>query len=70
MKNSDVKVFELAPPATETSLIDSMKDQDMKGISIMTVEKMVAAFFKGFSKNVYEIDRVLISSGNSDSIRN
>lgn len=55
LKNTDVKVFELAPPATETELLDDFNEEDMEGISTMTVQAMVADFLKGFSKDKYEI---------------
>lgn len=55
LKNTDVKVFELAPPATETELLDDFNEEDMKGISTMTVQAMVADFLKGLSKAKYEI---------------
>ena len=55
LKNTDVKVFELAPPATETELLADFNEEDMKGISTMTVQAMVADFLKGFSKDKYEI---------------
>jgi len=55
LKNTDVKVFELAPPATETELLADFSEEDMKGISSMTVQAMVADFLKGFSKDKYEI---------------
>ena len=32
LKNADVKVFELAPPATETELLADFNEEDMKGI--------------------------------------
>ena len=50
-----MKVFELAPPATETELLADFNEEDMKGISSMTVQAMVADFLKGFAKNKYEI---------------
>jgi len=55
LANTNVKVFELAPPATATELLDHMDPDDMKGISIMTVEKMIAAFLRGFKSNEQEI---------------
>ena len=55
LRNIDVKVFELAPPATETELLADFNEEDMKGISSMTVEDMVADFLKGFSKDKFEI---------------
>jgi uncharacterized oxidoreductase len=41
LKNTKVKVFELAPPATQTELLG------MKGVSIMKVEDMVKVAVKG-----------------------
>jgi uncharacterized oxidoreductase len=55
LKNTDVKVFELAPPATETELLADFNEEDMKGISTMTVQAMVGDFMKGFSKDKFEI---------------
>lgn len=55
LKNTKVRVFELAPPATETELLADFNEEDMKGISAMTVQAMVAAFIKGFSKDKFEI---------------
>jgi uncharacterized oxidoreductase len=55
LRNTDIKVFELAPPATQTDLLKIFQEDDMKGVAIMPVEKMVAEFFKGLSKDKYEI---------------
>ncbi len=55
LRNTSVKVFELAPPATETELLADANEEDMKGISTMKVQAMVADFLKGFSKDKYEI---------------
>jgi len=56
LKKTHVKVFELAPPATKTELLVSTSHpEDMKGISIMSVEAMVAAALKGFEADCYEI---------------
>lgn len=55
LRNSTVKVFELAPPTTETEMLAGFNEEDMKGISSMKVETLVAAFLKGFSKDKYEI---------------
>src|SRR5438128_3775015 len=38
LKNTKVKVFELAPPATQTELLGDFNSEDMKGVSIMKVE--------------------------------
>lgn len=55
LKNTDVMVFELAPPATETELLADFNEEDMKGISTMPVQAMVADFLKGLSKDNFEI---------------
>ena len=55
LRNTDVKVFELAPPATETELLTAFNEEDKKGISIMSVQAMVASFLKGFSNDKFEI---------------
>jgi uncharacterized oxidoreductase len=55
LKNSKVKVFELAPPATQTELLGDFNAEDMKGISIMKVEKMVEAAIHGIQNDQFEI---------------
>lgn len=55
LKNTSVKVFELAPPATETELLGSFDSEDMKGISIMKVDKMVNVFVSGMQNDQFEI---------------
>lgn len=50
LKNTNVKVFELAPPATQTDLINNFDEEDMKGTKIMTVEAMVAQLFERIFK--------------------
>ena len=55
LRNTDVKVFELAPPATETEMLTIFDEEDMKGTSTMTVQAVVAQFVKGFSNNKFEI---------------
>ena len=55
LKNTKVKVFELAPPATKTELIGSFSEEDMKGGSIMIVEDMVKMAVDGIKKDRWEI---------------
>jgi len=47
LKNTKVKVFELAPPATQTELLGNFDVEDMKGASTMKVEDMVKVAVKG-----------------------
>lgn len=55
LRNTSIKVFELAPPATQTDLLANFSAEEMKGTSTMPVHDMVADFLKGFSKDKYEI---------------
>jgi uncharacterized oxidoreductase len=55
LKNTKVKVFELAPPATQTDILDGFNPEDMKGVSIMKVEDMVKAAIKGIRTDRLEI---------------
>lgn len=55
LKNTKVKVFELAPPATKTELIGDFTEEDMKGSSVMTVEDMVKVAVNGLKNNRWEI---------------
>jgi uncharacterized oxidoreductase len=55
LKKSKVRVFELAPPATQTELLGDFHSDDMKGISVMKVEDMVAAAVKGLKCDSFEI---------------
>jgi uncharacterized oxidoreductase len=55
LKNSKVKVFEVAPPATATELLGSMNQDDMKEVTIMKVEEMVKKSIEGFAQNCFEI---------------
>ncbi|MEZ5044037.1 MAG: SDR family NAD(P)-dependent oxidoreductase [Saprospiraceae bacterium] len=55
LKNTTVKVFELAPPATETELLAAFSEEDMEGTAMMKAQTLVAHFLKGFAKDKYEI---------------
>ena len=55
LKNTKVKVFELAPPATQTELLADFNFEDMKGVSIMKVEDMVRVAIKGMQTDRFEI---------------
>ena len=55
LRNTGIKVFELSPPLTETGMLGGFDEEDIKGVPVMPVEKMVAAFLKGFAKDNYEI---------------
>ncbi len=55
LRNTAIKVFELSPPLTATGMLGGFDEADIKGVPVMPVEKMVAAFLKGFAKDNYEI---------------
>jgi uncharacterized oxidoreductase len=55
LAKSAVQIFEVAPPATQTSMIENSRPEDMKGVTIMPVEKMVAAAIDGILRDQYEI---------------
>src|SRR5258708_21957397 len=55
LKNTKVKVCDLAPPATQTEILGDFSSEDMKGASIMKVEDMVQVAVKGMQTNRFEI---------------
>src|SRR6202140_5334431 len=55
LKNTNVKVFDLAPPATQTELLGDFDVEDMKGASTMKVEDMVKVAVKGMQTDRFEI---------------
>src|ERR1700692_4779386 len=55
LKNTKVKVFELAPPVTQTDLLGDFNPEDLKGVSIMKVEDMVKVAVKGMQADRFEI---------------
>ena len=61
---TNVKVFEIAPPATQTELLGPFESVDKKGISIMTVEEMVRLSLKGMAE-----DRLEIRPGQSNQLK-
>ena len=55
LKNTNVKVFDLAPPLTQTELLGGFDIDDMKGASLMKVEDMVTVAVKGMQTDRFEI---------------
>jgi len=55
LKKTNIKVFELAPPLTNTDLQNAFTPEDMKGTQAMETAKMVEYAIKGFGKNTLEI---------------
>ena len=56
LKNTHVKVFELAPPGTDTALFrGDFTEEDVKGVTPMDVATLAKHAIDGMSKDVYEI---------------
>lgn len=55
LKNTNIKVFELAPPLTNTDLQNAFTADDLKGSQAMETAKMVQYAIKGFGSNTLEI---------------
>ena len=65
LKQTHVKVFELAPPATRTELLTKDSDpEDLKGVTVMEVPDLVRATMKGL-----ETDELEIRPGQSNQLR-
>ena len=64
LKNTKVRVFEVAPPATATELLSDMNQEDMKGVSIMKVDEMVEEAIIGIAA-----DRPEIRPGQANSLK-
>jgi uncharacterized oxidoreductase len=55
LKNTSVKVFELAPPSTQTPLQNGFDSSDTKGSPMMDVKKLVQQAIRGIQKDHLEI---------------
>ncbi len=55
LKNTNIKVFELAPPAIQTPLIEALDGDEIKGVKPMDAGKMVRYAIKGLEKDRFEI---------------
>ena len=56
LKNTNIKIFEVAPPSTDTPLQDAFSDIDMgSSASIMKVDEMVTESIKGILNDRLEI---------------
>jgi uncharacterized oxidoreductase len=55
LKNTNVKVFELAPPSSQTPLQNGFDPSDTKGSPMMDVKKLVRQAIRGFQKDHLEI---------------
>ncbi|MNC41318.1 putative oxidoreductase [compost metagenome] len=55
LKNTNIKVFELAPPTIQTPLIKALDGYEVKGVKPMDAGKMVRYVIKGLEKDRFEI---------------
>lgn len=55
LKRTNIKVFELAPPATQTDLVEVFDKTDVEDFKLMTVEALVKSAIKGMQKDILEI---------------
>ena len=55
LKNTSVKVFELAPPSTQTPLQNGFDPSDTKGTPMMDMKKLVQQAIRGIQKDRLEI---------------
>ncbi|MBK9322955.1 MAG: SDR family NAD(P)-dependent oxidoreductase [Bdellovibrionaceae bacterium] len=55
LKNSNIKVFELAPPTTETEMLNGFKQSDLKGVSVMKPQELVKLSIDGILNDKWEI---------------
>jgi uncharacterized oxidoreductase len=64
LKNTRVRVFEVAPPATETELLGDPNREDMKGVKVMKTDAMVAESIRGLAD-----DRLEIRPGQANALK-
>ncbi|MBE0338517.1 SDR family NAD(P)-dependent oxidoreductase [Paenibacillus sp. 23TSA30-6] len=55
LKNTNIKVFELAPPTIQTPLIKALDGYEIKGVKPMDAGKMVKYAIKSLEKDRFEI---------------
>ncbi|MEO7109581.1 MAG: SDR family NAD(P)-dependent oxidoreductase [Polyangiaceae bacterium] len=55
LKKTSVRVFELAPPVTETAMVDAFDREDMEGTKAMTVEALASEAIAGMRQDRFEI---------------
>jgi uncharacterized oxidoreductase len=55
LRDTNIKVFDLAPPAIETTMMDTFDAHEQKGMSLMGVSKLVKIAIKKMECNVLEI---------------
>lgn len=55
LKNTNIKVFEIAPSVTKTQMIDSFSEEELKKMKIMTTATLVENSLKEINKGTHNI---------------
>ena len=55
LKNTNIKVFEIAPSVTKTQMIDSFSEEELKKMKIMTTKTLVNKSIKEINKGTQNI---------------
>lgn len=55
LKQTNIKVFELAPPATQTDLVEVFDKKDIEDFKLITVESLVRSAIRGMRDDTFEI---------------
>ena len=55
LKDTNIKVFEIAPSVTKTQMIDSFSEEELKKMKIMTTATLVENSLKEINKGTYNI---------------
>src|SRR3989338_2437966 len=55
LKHTSIKVFELAPQATQTDLVDVFDKEDVADFKLITAEALIQSAIKGMQNNTFEI---------------
>lgn len=55
LQRTNVRIFELMPPATDTALLSGMSEEDRKATKPMNVSELVKAALKGLESDTLEI---------------
>jgi uncharacterized oxidoreductase len=55
LRSTAIRIFEVAPPTTQTDMLDGFGVGDLRGIEIMSVADMVAFSLLGIKNNQFEI---------------
>lgn len=55
LEGTSIKVFEIAPPTTQTDMINAFSVKDLKGVSVLSTEELVEKCLNGLMLDNYEI---------------